>query len=59
MILLVDELPGCARISLERDGACAAFAIPCGIHGWLVHTPFWSTEAQAGKAFNETTAELH
>jgi len=31
-----------ARITLERDAGAAAYAITCGIYGWMVHTRYFS-----------------
>ncbi len=36
-----------ARITLERDANVAPFAITCGIYGWMLHTCFLSSEAEA------------
>ena len=36
-----------ARITIERDGDIAPFAIICGIYGWFVHTRFFSTRVDA------------
>jgi hypothetical protein len=36
-----------ARITLERAASVAPFAITCGIYGWMMHTRFFSTEAEA------------
>ena len=36
-----------ARITIERDGDIAPFAITCGIYGWFVHTRFFSTRPEA------------
>ena len=36
-----------ARITLERDAGIAPFAITCGIYGWMVHTRFFSSDAEA------------
>ena len=36
-----------ARITLERDCGVAAFAITCGIYGWMMHTRFFSSEGDA------------
>ena len=36
-----------ARITLERTTPTAPFAITCGVYGWMVHTRFVSTEAEA------------
>ncbi len=42
-----------ARITLERDCPTAPLAITCGIGGWLVHTRYFSTEAEAQQAYEE------
>ena len=39
-----------ARITIERDGETAPFAITCGIYGWFVHTRFFSTREEADSA---------
>lgn len=39
-----------ARITIERDGETAPFAITCGIYGWFVHTRFFSTREEADNA---------
>ena len=36
-----------ARITLERDGHIAPFAITCGISGWLLHTRFFGSQQDA------------
>ena len=36
-----------ARITLERDGSVAPFAITCGIYGWMLHTRWFRQEADA------------
>ncbi|HYH81229.1 MAG TPA: hypothetical protein VEX86_15605 [Longimicrobium sp.] len=46
VILRDDEYGGGARITLERGGF-AAFSITCGLYGWMVHTRFFSTQADA------------
>lgn len=47
-IIVVDsEYQGAARISLERDGDTAPYAITCGIYGWMVHTRFFSNKDDA------------
>jgi hypothetical protein len=42
-----EEHPFGARITLERDGPIAPFAITCGIYGWMIHTRFFSLENEA------------
>jgi hypothetical protein len=46
-ILLDDEHPEGARITLEEGVSCATFAITCGVYGWMVHTRFFSCEGVA------------
>ncbi|HWA23983.1 MAG TPA: hypothetical protein VG735_16445 [Caulobacterales bacterium] len=53
-----DEHDYGARISLERGGANAPFAITCGIYGWMMHTRFFAAEAQADAAFGAMKADL-
>jgi len=47
IILLDEEHEIGARISLERDCSIAPFAVTCGIYGWMVHTRFFSDDAEA------------
>jgi len=47
-----------ARITLERDAMAAPFAITCGIYGWMVHTRFFGTEAEAHSELEEMKSEL-
>jgi hypothetical protein len=51
-ILADDEHALGARITLERDGATAPFAITCGIYGWMMHTRFFAADADAHLAYN-------
>jgi hypothetical protein len=51
VILRDDEYRGEARITLERDGGTAPFAITCGVYGWMVHTRFFSTLAEAEREY--------
>jgi hypothetical protein len=48
LILLDDEYPGCARITLERDAV-----------GWIVHTHFLSSENESRKAFDAMKLEIN
>jgi hypothetical protein len=58
-IIILDEWhPADARITLERDGETAPFAITCGLAGWFVHTVFFSTEADAKSAFESMKAAI-
>lgn len=45
------EHPLGARITLERAGRCAAYAITCGIYGSMVHTRFFADEVEALQQF--------
>jgi len=47
VIMRDDEHANGARITLERDSTIAPFAITCGIYGAMVHTRWFSSEAQA------------
>ncbi len=47
MIVRDEEHSLGARITLERAASVAPFAITCGIYGWMMHTRFFSTEAEA------------
>ena len=40
-----------ARITLERGGHTAPFAITCGIAGWMLHTRFFGSESKAQVEF--------
>jgi hypothetical protein len=51
-ILADDEHALGARITLERDGATAPFAITCGIYGWMMHTRLFGAEADARLAYD-------
>jgi len=58
-IILQDEsFQNSARITLERGGVGAPFAITCGVSGWLVHTRFFATEALAQKAIDQMKPAL-
>ncbi len=58
VILLDEEYSGGARITLERDGSHAPFAITCGIYGWMAHTRYFATEQEAHEEFEAMKAEL-
>lgn len=47
-----------ARISLERGTRAAPFAITCGIYGWMLHTRFFSDQAEAESQFDQMKAAL-
>ena len=46
-IIRDEELLGAARITAERGGRTAPFAITCGIYGWMVHTRFFGSDVEA------------
>ena len=46
-IVLDDEHPRGAQITIERGGHIAPFAVTCGVYGWMVHTRYFGTEAEA------------
>lgn len=47
-----------ARITLERDGRIAPYAITCGIYGHMMHTRFFDTEDEAGRQHEEMKSAL-
>ncbi len=47
IILLDEEHVEGARITLEQGGAIAPFSITCGVYGWMCHTRFFATRAEA------------
>jgi hypothetical protein len=53
-----EEHEGGARITLERNGHSAPFAITCGIYGWMVHTRFFGTESEAQTEFERMRTDL-
>ncbi len=57
-ILRDDEHADGARITLERDTKVAPFAITCGIYGWMLHTRWFSDEAQAQRDYDAMKAAL-
>jgi hypothetical protein len=58
VILRDDEYQGGARITLERGRAIPSFAITCGAYGWMVHTRFFSSEAEAEREYAAMLPEL-
>jgi hypothetical protein len=47
-----------ARITLERNGSIAPYAITCGIYGWMVHTRFFRLESDGRTEFEEMREEM-
>jgi hypothetical protein len=58
VILRDDEHSLGARITLERDAHAAPFTITCGVYGWMLHTRFFSTEAEAASEYDKMKASL-
>lgn len=46
-IIRDEELVEGARISLERNGTIAPYAVTCGIYGWMAHTRFFGSDREA------------
>lgn len=47
IIIRDDEHEQGARITLEREARHAPFVITCGVYGWMLHTRFFGSEAEA------------
>lgn len=47
-----------ARLTLERGGSTAPFAITCGIYGWMMHTRFFGVETEAEEEYESMRAAL-
>jgi hypothetical protein len=58
VILLDDEYDAAARITLERATSVAPFAITCGVYGRLMHTRYFSAEAEARSEYAAMKAAL-
>lgn len=58
IILRDDEHPDGARITLERGGGIAPYAITCGIYGRMMHTHFSSSEAEAQRDYDRMREAL-
>lgn len=58
IILRDDEHPLGARITLERGGDTAPYAITCGIYGWMMHTHFSAAEAEAQRDYDRMREAL-
>jgi hypothetical protein len=46
------------RLTMEQDESRSFYAITCGISGWLVHTRFFGSGAEASAAFEELRPAL-
>jgi hypothetical protein len=58
IIMRDEEHPDAARITLERKCQTSPFAITCGIYGWMMHTRFFTTEAEALAAYSAMRTAL-
>jgi hypothetical protein len=58
VIVLDDEHPLGARITLERDTRIAPFAITCGIYGLMCHTRFFGDRDEAEAEYATMRREL-
>ena len=47
-----------ARVTLEAETSFAAFAVTCGIYGWMFHTRYLTQENAAFAAYKEMREEL-
>ena len=47
-----------ARITLERDGRIAPFAITCGIYSWMMHTRFFGSQNEANSDYDSMKCSL-
>lgn len=58
-VLLDEAHPGLGlRLTLEGDAARDFYGVTCVVEGWLVHTRFFSTEAEGRAAVEAMRPEL-
>jgi hypothetical protein len=53
-----EEYAGQVRLTLEQDESRSFYAITCGVAGWMVHTRFFGSSAEALAAFEEMRPAL-
>lgn len=53
-----EEHPSGARITLEEESSSAPFSVACGIYGWMLHTRYFSDEAEAQDEYDRMKDEL-
>lgn len=58
VIVLDEEHDAGSRITIERGGQTAPFSITCGVYGWMCHTRFFATLAEATSACRTMMPEL-
>ena len=49
---------GHGRLTLEEDAERSFWALTCSVEGWLVHTRYFGTDAEAHAAFEEMKPAL-
>ena len=57
-IIRDEEHPAGTRITLERGGRTAPFAITCGIYGCFYHTVFIGSESEASTTYDAMKPRL-
>jgi len=57
-IVLDEEHTSGARISLEREGRNAPWAVTCGVYGGFLHTAFASSETEARAKYSAMKPDL-
>ena len=58
-LILRDEAhPSGARLTLEHETFPVPCAITCAVYGWLAHTCYYATEAEAQRAFDDMKLQL-
>jgi len=53
-----EEHPAGLRLTLEEEPARSFYALTCGVSGWLVHSRFFGSEAEAHAAWDEMKPAL-
>lgn len=57
-IVLDEEHTAGARVTLEREGCTAPWAVTCGIYGGFLHTAFASSEAEGRAKYSDMKVDL-
>jgi len=58
VIVLDEEHPSGARVTLERGGCTAPWSVTCGVYGAFMHTAFASCEADGRAKYSDMKAAL-
>ncbi|WP_233166437.1 hypothetical protein [Archangium sp. Cb G35] len=53
-----EEHPAGLRLTLEEEPSRSFYAVTCGVAGWLVHSRFFGSEAEAHAAWDEMKPAL-